>query len=414
MTATSHTEKSARSISLQEAETRIDKLRKEGSAAPLVARSTPENLALPLDERIVIASDFPTHRIALMVDGEDVSGTLVFDFAQHFGPCRLRMGGVAGVRTHRDHRFKGYSRIVLENMLRWMYQEGFDVSQLGGITAFYPKFGYVKAFPETYFEFKVCDAERLIAKGYTFVDYEPKYLTAVLSMFRRNQSTRIGPTERDRRHWRPFRKGITWGPKAVCRVAIDRRRRAVGYFVYDDALDEVMVLEVGHVCPDVFPDIILAASGMAWKRRLSTFRFRLPEDDEVMAYGMHLGVKKEVIYSTDGGPMVRMINSHSALEKAGPLLAGRMNGQGRLCLQTNNDKVWLSWSAGELAVSRRPLAGAAVVRLPQWALASLLYGYCSAPALAADGSIKTTVKALELLSEMFPVTPHYHSRIDAF
>ena len=59
-------------------------------------------------------------------------------------------------------------------------------------------------------------------------------------------------------------------------------------------------------------------------------------------------------------------------------------------------------------------AGAVVARMPQWALAGMLYGYDSAPALAAGGSIKTTGKGLEMLTEMFPITPHYHSRIDAF
>ena len=233
-------------------------------------------------------------------------------------------------------------------------------------------------------------------------------------MFRRNQATRTGPTERDRRYWRPFRKGVTWGPKAVCRVALDKRGRAVGYFVYDDALDEIIVLEVGYLRLDVFPDIMRAVARMAWKRRLATFRFRLPEDDEMMGYGMHLGMKKQVNYSPDGGPMVRVINSITALQKAAPMLAARMSGTGRLCIQTNNDRVWLSWGGGELKVSKRALAGATVARMPQWALAGMLYGYDSAPALAAGGNIKTTGKGLEMLTEMFPLTPHYHSRIDAF
>ena len=262
------------------------------------------------------------------------------------------MGGVAGVGTYQNHRFKGYSSLVMENMLRWMRQQGFDVSMLYGITGFYPKFGYVKAFPETYFEFTVRDAERLIPSGYSFVDYRPKYLNATLKMFRRNQAARTGPTERDPRYWKPFRKGVTWGPKAVCRVAVDKHGKPAGYFVYDDALDGVCVLEVGHARSDVFPDIIRAVARMAWKRRLESFRFRLPEDDEVMRFGMHLGCKKEVLYHTDGGPMVRLVNSYSALQKAANLLASRLSGTGRMCIHTNIDRVCLSWSGGELTVGQ--------------------------------------------------------------
>ena len=408
--------KSAPGISIEIANSKIDALRKRAAATPVAVRSGREYLERPLDDRIRISTNFPTHRISLIVDGEDVSGTLVFDFKQHFGPCRLRMGGVAGVRTHRDHRFKGYSRIVLENMLRWMRQEGFDVSMLYGITGFYPKFGYVPAFPETYFEFTVRDAERMTPSGYAFVDYSPKYLHATLDIFRGNQATRTGPTERDPRYWKPFRKGVSWGPKVVCRVALDKQQQIVGYFAYDAALEDICVLEVGHAHPGVFPDIFRAVARMAWQRRLASFRFRLPEDDELMRYGLGqgLGLKKEVVYRPDGGPMVRLVNGYSALAKAAPLLALRLSGTGRLCIHTNIDRIWLAWSGGELTVGDKPLAGATRARLSQGALASLLYGYTSALALAADGALKTSGKGLEILGQMFPVSPHYHSRVDAF
>ena len=76
---------------------------------------------------------------------------------------------------------------------------------------------------------------------------------------------------------------------------IDKRGKAVGYFVYDAALDDLCVLEVGHARPDVFSDIFRAVARMTWQRRLASFRFRLPEDDELMRHGLDLGLKKEVI-----------------------------------------------------------------------------------------------------------------------
>ena len=112
--------------------------------------------------------------------------------------------------------------------------------------------------------------------------------------------------------------------------------------------------------------------------------------------------------------MVRLINSHSALEKAATLLGSRLSGTGRLCIHTNIDRVWLSWSGGELTVGARSLARSGAVRMPQWALSSLLYGNSSRSALAAEGTLKTSGTGLDILSDMFPVTPHYHSRVDAF
>ena len=74
--------KSVKDVSIQMANRRIDELRRRAAAAPLVARTVQEHLERPLDSGIRITTDFPVHRIALIVDGEDVSGTSVFDFQQ--------------------------------------------------------------------------------------------------------------------------------------------------------------------------------------------------------------------------------------------------------------------------------------------------------------------------------------------
>jgi len=366
-----------------------------------------------MDADVEVAAMPPQrHKLSLVVGGQAVSSVEIVDFRQQIGSQTLRMAGVAGVETHKDHRLKGYSRRVMVNSLRWMRREGFDVTMLLGIRNFYPKFGYAEAFPHVCFRIAVRDAELVARAGYRFTDYGPKYLKAVLAMYHRNNAGRTGPIPRDPKQWVPFRRGIKWGVKAICKVALDRTGRPVGYFVYEEKPLTARIVEVGYTTPAVFPDILRYAAEIAWRQRIEQVEFILPEDDAFIGFCLPLGVRKEVGYRQDGGGMVRMINIHTTLKAIAADLGPRTNGSDRLNVRTNLDNVGLSWSAGRLAVGGTTDGPSA--RMPQWALAQLIYGYCSASALTATGLLKASRKSVAVLDEMFPVRPHFFYAVDNF
>jgi predicted acetyltransferase len=147
--------------------------------------------------------------------------------------------------------------------------------------------------------------------------------------------------------------------------------------------------------------------------RLENIRFSLPEDDPFIEFLKPLGLRKELQYRKNNGGMVRMINIPAALRKVGQELAGRMSGPGRLNLRTNLDAVGLAWSGGKMTVGR-PIAGAPSARLPQWALAQMLYGYRTASALAMTGLLKAPPRAVGTLDRMLPQAPHFHYAVDKF
>lgn len=372
-----------------------------------------EDLDRSPDADIEVAAMPPLrHKLSLMVGGEAVSSVEIVDFRQQIGSQTLRMAGIAGVETHKNHRFKGYARRIMVNSLRWMRREGFDVTMLFGIRDFYPKFGYAVAFGHVCFRIAVRDAELVAATGYRFADYGPKYLKAALAMYHRNNAGRTGPVFRDPKHWAPFRKGIQWGVKAVCRMALDKTGKAAGYFVYDGEPLKARIVEVGFTTPAVFGDILRAAGKIAWRQRLEQVEFILPEDDAFIGSCLPLGVRKEVEYRRDGSGMVRMINIPATLKAIAADLGPRTHGSGRLNIRTNLGNVGLSWSAGRLKVGE-PTNGPSV-RMPQWALAQLIYGYRNASALAANGILKASGRSVAILDEMFPVRPHFFHAVDQF
>ncbi|MBN1671784.1 MAG: GNAT family N-acetyltransferase [Kiritimatiellae bacterium] len=372
-----------------------------------------EDLDQPLDPDIRVSGRYPRHKVELVAGGESVSCCGVIDFRQQVDGRLLRMGGIAGVSTRAEYRDKGYARRVMTNALRWMRQAGFDSTMLYGIPNFYPKFGYAKAFPECTFSVAVRDTERIPRVGHSFVNFGPGHLHSVLRMYHAGNAERTGPTRRDARHWIPFRKGLKWGPKAVCKVALDARGRPCGYFVYDAHPLTAVVIEVGYATPAVFADMLRAAARLAWKERLEHVRLLLPEDHPFVQFCMPLGISRNTTYRKDGGAMIRLVNVRSALTKLAAPLARRLHGRGSITLRTNLDDARLTWAGGKLAV-RPPAPAGCQVRLPQWALAQLIYGYQSPAALAAAGILRSSAAGLATLTYLFPPKPHFHYPVDKF
>lgn len=396
-------------MTFEQAEARVARLRR-GRIAILSAR---EDIDRPVDPQLQVATTLDRHKLSLVIEGQEVSSLKVVDFQQQIGSAVVRMGGIADVYTHKDHRFQGHARRLLESSLYWMRAEGFDTAMLYGVPSLYPKFGYAQAFPGVCFSLTVRDAERIPAGGHRLVNFAPKHLRAVLRMYHRNNLGRTGPTRRDPKTWRPFRKGTEYGTQAVCKVALDARDRPIGYIVYDARPMRATVIEVGFAVTGVFPDMLRAAARLAMKDRLERIQFILPEDDAFMEFCQPLGLRKETTHRGNGGGQVRMINIPSALAQVASDVGPRLGGAGRLTIRTNLDDVGLAWSGGRLTVGP-PRRDGPQARLPQWALAQLLYGYRSADALIADGALKASAAAAAVLSEVFPVHPHFHYLVDHF
>lgn len=372
-----------------------------------------EYLDRPLDENLQVTKESAGHKLTLLINGICVSWATVCEFRQQIGSEILRMGGIAGVGTHEAHRLRGYSRRVMENALRWMRKTGFDTSMLFGITAFYPKFGYTQAFPNVSFTLAVRDAEVVEPRGYAFMNYKPQYLRSILNMYHRNNAGRTGPILRNPKDWVPFRRGLDWKTKAVCKVALNNSKTPVGYFVYDATPLNPTIIEVGFATSKVFSDMLLAIARIVWKQRLERINFLLPEDDAFMAFCQPLGLQKAIGYRKDGGGMVRMINIPGIFSKIAPLLGSRLRAQGHLNIYTNLESIGLSWTRGKCGICR-PQSKHRSVHMPQWALAQLLYGYRSVSSLSASGIVKGSKHSVDVLEDLFPVTPHFFYSVDKF
>ena len=374
-----------------------------------------EDLGRKLDKRIYVDRLDGRVSVQLMLEGMKVSWTGIYDFAQQVRGAVLRMGGIAGVGTHAEHRFKGYSSIVMENASRWMRAEGYDVAMLYGITGFYGRFGYAEAFPSVWYELPVAEAERAKSSNLKFVPFADEHLSAVLEMYNRSNVGRTGPTLRPMKAWVPFRRDKPWGLQVTAQVGLDRAGHAVAYLAHDTA-DPASIVEVGYRGREAFGDLVRQAAALAWAQRKEKITFILAYDEPLMDWAAPLGLTKHVHWRTDGGGMVRIINLSSVLRKIGHGMARRLGGSGQMLVKTNLETVLLRWKddAMEVVESPRTPRQAARVGMPQWALAQLIYGYRSASLLAQDGVLRAERPVVALLDQMLPAMVPYHSRVDVF
>jgi hypothetical protein len=398
-------------MTLQEANLSIPRLSRQAVAG----FGGPEDLDRPLDGDIRVTENLPNRKVSLVVGGQEVSWAVLVDYRQQIGDGVVRMAGLGGVGTHDEHRFRGYARRVLDNWLRVARREGYDVAMLYGISGFYPKFGFAETFPGIVHRLAVRDAERGAGGGLRFADYRREHLPAVLKMYHRNNAGRTGPTLRGAK-WRAFPRGLAWNAPAVVRVGLDRRGRPMAYLVHD-ATDPTAVLELGCAGPAQFGDLLREAAAVAWGLRAGQIQFHLPPDHDFIRFCLCLGLQQEATYRRDGGAMVRLIHVKHALEKIAPVLARRARGRGRLLLRTNLGAALLEWSPRRMKVSS-PAGRAAgpreQVRLPQWALAQMMYGYLDVRTLAARGAVQGSPRALAAMEGLFPMGHHYHYFSDKF
>jgi len=351
------------------------------------------------------------HRQLRIVEGKQVICSLwVLDFSQQIRNSVVKMAGIAAVETHPEHRQKGHCRRLMRNALRWARQNGYDTSQLFGIPTFYPKFGYVQAFPYVRFSITVRDAEVLHSHGHRIVRYAPKFLQILLRIHQRNNLGRTGPIRRDPKQWQS-KPGF--GRRRDVRVLLNRSGTPAGYFVFEAETSRLTVVEAGWSSEMVLPDIVLAAAGIAAKLRLESVNYLLPEDHLLMDFCRPLRLWQRVTHRKDSGAQVRLVSVATTLTKLAKDIGTRLAGSGSLNIHTNLDDARISWSDGSCTVDASD-KGKPVVQMPQWALAQLVYGYRTARSLKIEGAIRGTATSTELLDQMFPRIPHFFYAVDEF
>jgi len=346
-------------------------------------------------------------RIEVLVDDTVASSVLVFNRIVRIGQIPLKLGGIGDVSTKRAYRQQGFARLMLEDAVAFMREDGFHLSALYGIPNFYPKFGYTPAMPGTDSTIYTRDAELAQAR-YPVRRMQPTDRPRVAAIYEQMNANRTLSCVRDPATWTGFRIGAGWNDRIDALVVLDGEQ-IIGYASYDLDPWRCALGEVGYSTPDAWSTILAEAARQALEKRVEKLTINAPADDPFLHYCRRFGCSTTVSYARNAHGMARLINQQATLQAVQPLLKRRLEAspiewRGTLVFSTDLGTDTVSLGKGPEVQ----------LRLPQTLLTQWLLGYCAVADSVFENDVDVPEQFVPVLAAIFPSGYPYIYASDRF
>jgi predicted acetyltransferase len=356
------------------------------------------------------------HNRELLFDGEPVSYVAVPDHHIRILGVEVRMGGIGGVRTEREHRMKGHSRRLMEDTVRYMTELSQDVSMLWGISDFYCKFGFAPFMAEHSTHVATRDAEKLSAAAapYEVRPLGQEDLEFVREQYEADNRMRSCALVRDAEHFRGFHRGSSYFVDAVA-VVLEQAGRPAAYLVYDENATEVKAVEANAVSWQAFGCILAELTRLAIGRRCGHIEVHSARDHAFARYLRRCGCRVQSDYPRMGNGMMRVLNQDGLFDKLKPAMETRLGASEfrgiRVRLRVETDL-----GTSELRLGADGAGGTAdmAVSLRQDQLMQLIAGYRRADDILEEPDVEASDGVARLLDVVFGGQEPYVWKADRF
>ena len=341
-------------------------------------------------------------------DEEDVSRLWLHEYQMRFGSARLKMGGIASVGTNKEHRNKGYSRLVMEESAAFMTENGFDVAMLFGIPNFYPKFGYATVLPETWLALYTEEAQAAVST-YQIRKFEEGDVPKILSIYAANNAERTGTPLRDETRWTEFTMGSDFGTFVILNDA----GVVIGYFVCDDTEENCILCDIGFQTIAIFETIVHFLGDRAKHIGAEQIQCSIPADHPFAIFCRRYGCQTNIYNPKNHEGMMRIINQSSTIKGITGELEKRLRRSthlsqwsGKILISTDIGQDCLGIDRGRVAHTKSK-ANAFHLEMPQDKLIQLMMGRRSIEDLAIEPDVSVTGGIIPILEILFPLGyPH--------
>lgn len=358
--------------------------------------------------------DWSATRIGLCKDapgsgsGKIVTHFGVWDHQIRIGSALVRVGGSGAVATHSAYRHRGYMEQTAQATIEAMRELGYDFSILFGISNFYHRFGYTRAWSDATYFLPLTElpepADKKTRKLVLHTFPEPMR-PDLNKLFNAHNAGHTGTAVRPTFHHansRGDRKGYQWNRPGT-------KSMAAGYIVVMVQSPRLRVIEtVGST-----PDICQAIRQVARELNCPELSFdHLPYDSDLARQLRRGNCRQEIGYAKNGSALIRTINLPQALTKLSRELARRLahsplaGWRGQLLLADGRESALLNISPGRIEVTPGTTKKSArstrhAIRGGD-AIAQLLLGTTDPRETAANYNFQITGDARQLLPVLFP------------
>jgi len=367
--------------------------------------------------RITTRDEGWAHVRRLWVGGKAVSRVGIVDRGMRVGSSVVRMGGVAGLWTEREHRMRGYARALMNDAVGYMGDRGYDVSMLFGIEGFYHRFGYAPCMAEHELNIPTKNAER--AQGrYQVREFREGDTGDILQIYQENNRDRSCTILRAEEAWRGFRMEDD-GYEPLKAFVVEDGGEVAAYAAFRERRDRLVVAEVGWRREDAFGTLLREFSEIAIRMRSGSIHVHLPAGHPFAEFCQAYGCEVSSWYPWNGDGMLRIIDLESLFRKIRAELGGRVRRSGlgdysgSLTIETDLGAVTLEIDGGNVAVNPGG-GGGSLLRLPQARLAQLVVGYRSLRSLLLEPGVEARGDTQRLVDALFPRGEPYVWMSDRF
>ena len=161
---------------------------------------------------------------------------------------------------------------------------------------------------------------------------------------------------------------------------------------------------MGGKSHEVFSTILHFLARRAVRLRRERLSLSMPADHPFSHFCRQFGYRESTHFDRNAGPMGRLINLRTTVEKILPTLEKRWGADGRdrgLAINSELGSALLRWKQGRLTLDGDEQK-ALKVEINQDAFMQLVMGYQTAEDLKTRGKLKTANTALALLARLFP------------
>jgi len=298
-------------------------------------------------------------RVLWAPDGTPIAQIRVCDRTMRLGATKVRVGGIGDVATHPFYRRQGLMRHLFAHVIRFMNDEGYDISMLWGIPNFYDKFGYVVGLRNPAVEVSRAQLEDLEAP-FPGRKARRSDIPALLRLHQADAATRDGAMDR----W-----GDLWARRAVrggsCRIVEDDPGEPRAYYLWEGDDRAVVLTEVSlgrRPTRELIVSVLRDLACVARRQEKPTVRLQVAFEHPLARFCVADGCEVRDHIPHRGGGMVRVINLESLCEKMVPewerlLASSPLAGwRGRLRLKTSRPARtnFAAWSSASTRPRRRP------------------------------------------------------------
>jgi predicted acetyltransferase len=336
----------------------------------------------------------------LLIDDQPACSLKLIDYVMRIGAAQVRMAGIADVETKKEHRMKGYMRILLQDTLDYMQHMGFDVSMLFGIPNFYHKFGYATCLASPKVSVKTRDAE--LAQAQTVAlqarSLTPTDLPFVADLYNRANTARTCSVVRSKESYAGFAQGTGWWMRTEAVIFEQAEQRFAGYAAWDKSEQAVDVIEAEAVDAAFYPTLLYYFAQQAVAKRCENIRLHMPPDHPFAEFVQRYGCEWSIAHPRQADGMLRIVNQATLFEKL------------RLELNCRLAAVWpesvpqalhVRTELGEAVLNPGP-SGAIWLELPQEKLIQLITGYRSMRDMGTEPSVHMLPGSEPFWTVLFP------------